>query len=123
MLSVALAQQPQLVVPATVLTEFLLGHPTDRARADRVLNALVEMPVTPATARRAAWLLGRAARDRKRTPSVTDGSVAALGEVYGAVATNDPDDLAALAAVGTGFDIYSVDELLAAMRRQPRRRR
>lgn len=117
---VAHAKQVDLVVPATVLTEFLLGHPRDRARADRVLNVLEEMAVTPAGARRAAWLLARAARARRQTPSVTDGTVAAFGEVYGAVATNDPDDLAALAAVGSGFDVYAVDELLAAMRREPR---
>ena len=114
-MSVAHATQVQLVSPATVVIEFLLGHPTDRPRADRVLNVIIQLDVTAAIARRSAWLLGRAGRGQKRTPSVTDGTVAALGELYGAVATNDPD-LTALASAGTGFDIYSVTELLAAMR-------
>lgn len=117
MLSVTRDKQLELVVPATVLTEFLLGHPRDRARADRVLGVLVELSVSPAIARRAAWLLSRVARGRKRAPSVTDGTVAALGEIYGAVSTNDPADLAALAAAGTGFDVHSTGELLMAIRR------
>lgn len=120
MLSVARGKQLELVVPATVLTEFLLGHPRDRARADRVLGVLVELAVPPAIARRAAFLLGRVARAGEPTPSVTDGTVAAFGEVYGAVVTKDPKDLTALAAAGSGFDVHSVVELLATMGREPR---
>lgn len=120
MLSVARTRQLELVVPATALTEFLLGHPRDRARADRVLGVLVELAVSPAIARRAAWLLGRVVGASEPAPSVTDGTVAAFGEIYGVVVTNDPDDLTALAAVGTGFDVYSVSELLTAMGREAR---
>lgn len=105
--------------PVTAVTEFLLGHPRDAARADRVLNVIAQLDVTAAIARRAAWLLGRAARGLERAPSVTDGTVAAFGEIYGAVVTNDVGDLGALSAAGTGFDIYSIAELLAAIEHEP----
>lgn len=99
------------VVPPEVMTEFLVGHPRDAARADRVLRALEQLTTTPAIARRAAWLLMRATPALRRSPSVTDGLIAAFGEIHGAVATNDTGDLAALAAAGVGFDLYDTREL------------
>jgi predicted nucleic acid-binding protein len=102
------------------VTEFLLGHPKDRVRADRVLNALEQVDATPQLARRAAWLLARAARGLELIPSVSDGMVAALGEIYGAVATHDDKDLRALASAGTGFDVYGVREMLDVMGGQRR---
>lgn len=94
-----------------MLTEFLLGHPKETARADRLLKALEQLSTTPAIAKRAAYLLMRATPGLRRTPSITDGMLAAFGEIYGAVATNDPSDLAALATAGIGFDLYDLREL------------
>lgn len=101
----------RLFVPAVAVTEFLVGHPRDTVRAERVLKRFTELDVTAASGRRAASLLMRASAGLGRTPSVTDGIVAAVGESYGVVVTNDAADLAALSAAGSGFDVYSFREL------------
>ena len=100
-----------------MVVEFILGHPGDPVRADRVLGVLEQIEATPRIARRAAWLLSRVAHDRGRTPSVIDGMIAAFAEIYGAVATNDPVDLRALAGVGHGFDVYVVRDLIQRLKR------
>lgn len=112
---VARHEKLRLVAPATAVTEFLIGHPRDQVRAERALNVLVELAVTPAVGRRAAWLLRRARRPARSGPGVADGIVAAFAEGHGAVATHDIEDLAALAAAGTGFDVYSVPELMRTL--------
>jgi hypothetical protein len=43
--------------------------------------------------------------------------IAAFGEIYGAVATNDPVDLRALADVGDGFEVYVVPDLVKTLDR------
>lgn len=116
LVSAARAEEVRLVVPLTVVVEFLLGHPRDPVRADRVLGVLEQVEATPRIARRAASLLARAAQRAGRTPSVTDGMVAAFGEIYGAVATNDPTDLGALASVSEGFDVYVVREVIRTLK-------
>lgn len=105
------------MVPPEVLTEFIVGHPRDSGRVDRLLSAFEQLSTTPAIAKRAAWLLMRATPGLRRTPSVTDGVLAAFGEIYGAVATNDTADLAALAGAGVGFDLYDTRELAELLRR------
>lgn len=120
LIAAARAEEIQLVVPLVVVTEFLLGHPKDQVRADRVLGLVDQIEATTQIARRAAWLLGRAGRALTQKPSVADGMVAAFGEIHGAVATHDAADLRALAAAGDGFDVYSVREVLDVMGR-PRR--
>lgn len=74
------------------------------------------LPVTQEIAGRAAALLQ--AVPRKRGPSVTDATAAAFAEEHGAVATYDVEDFRALAAAGTGFDVYSVSELIRAIKRR-----
>lgn len=100
-----------LIVPAAVVTEFLVGHPREGARADRVLKLTIQLGVTPEAARRAASLIISATPGMRRAPSAIDGMVAVFGEIYGAVVTSDADDLEALAAAGTGFDVYDPSEL------------
>jgi predicted nucleic acid-binding protein len=100
-----------------VVVEFLLGHPRDPVRADRVLDVVEQVEATPRITRRAARLLGRVAESAGRAPSVTDGMIAAFGEIYGAVATNDPVDLRALADVGDGFEVYVVPDLVKTLDR------
>lgn len=116
MVDVARKKQLRLVTPATVLIEFLLGHVRDRARANRVLNVIEPLPVTQEIAGRAAALLQAVPRQGKRGPSVTDATAAAFAEELGAVATYDVDDFGALAAAGTGFDVYSVSELIGVIK-------
>ncbi len=116
------ARHLAILVPATVLIEFSVGHGKGVARAARVLKIVRPLPIGADIAMRASELL-IASAGGAADPSLTDVTVAAWAERYGAVATTDAKDLRALAAVGSGFDIYSVDDLLRAMRREPRRRR
>lgn len=105
----------QLVVPATAVIEFVVGHPSQLARAARVLNAISQLSVTPELGARAARLLLGSASSTGPLPSVTDATVAALGESYGAVVTADVGDMEMLSAAGIGFEIYGVSDLLRAM--------
>ena len=98
------------------MIEFVIGHGNDPVRASRVLKTIGQLSVTPEIAARAARLLLWSAPSTKSIPSVTDATVAALGEVYGNVVTADVDDMTALAAGGTGFEIHRVPDLLEAMR-------
>lgn len=107
--------QARLLVPTTAVIEFVIGHGNDPVRVARVLNIIGQLSVTPEIAARAAWLLVRSASSAKAIPSVTDATVAALGEQYGSVVTADVDDMTALAAAGNGFEIYGVAHLLGAM--------
>lgn len=117
MLTLARERQLRVVTPTTVLIEFLLGHPRDRVRANRVVNVLVEpIPITRDVAGRAVALLQAVPRQRKGGPSVTDATTAAIAESFGAVATHDLDDFSALATAGGGFDIYGVGELIEVMK-------
>lgn len=104
------------MTPTTVVIEFLVGHVRDRARADRILNVIEPVSITREIAGRAAALLQAVPRQSKRGPSVTDATAAAVAEEFGAVATYDIEDFKALAAAGTGFDLYSVRELIGVIK-------
>jgi predicted nucleic acid-binding protein len=105
----------QLVAPTTAVIEFGVGHGRDPTRVARVLKVVAQMSVTPEIAARAAWLLVRTSAAKKARPSVTDATVAAIAEIYGAVVSGDVDDMRALAAIGTAFEIHPVADLLRAM--------
>lgn len=108
----------RLVVPATVIAEFIAGHARRRARADRVLAICEKVSVTPEIGLRAGSLLAAARAASATGPSVVDAILAVFGEDLGAVATTDRTDLEALSGAGAGFDVYDSQDLFGATERR-----
>jgi predicted nucleic acid-binding protein len=82
------------LVPTVVLAEALRGDPRRDVLAERLLATCEIEPVDELTARRAAWLRGRARRG-----SAVDAVVVATAEAEGGgVLTQDLGDIAALSA-------------------------
>ena len=106
-----------MLVPSVVVTEFLAGHPKELERARRVLNVFEEpVAIGGETALRAAMLRSAVVERGGRDPGTIDSIVAALGEVHGAVVTEDRRDFQALAAAGQGFVVFDLMELRVALR-------